>query len=1192
MTTQREIERSRGRGGEMVREQGGEMVREQGGEMVREQGGEMVREQGGEMVREQGEEMVKEREVERWARSFVVCIEIGEDTDEIHLEKPNIIKIVGSDSDTIIDTQYNTKNSDSDAKYSNSDAKNSNSKSIYSNGDHKLDNTLNVDKSDNKPSVDVTLDNTINSIIYIDDHNIGKEEHDHKYQDINSVDHAEEHEIKIVTFDQKPESLTLETDNLRTSETLGNENLQNLVPDLLPPSYSSSNEIEKVDKVDTTSDVPSTGTGVKCDEFSCLNNGNCVDDGSVYRNKLRCNCELGTFGEKCEHIVDVRYPRFYGNSYLALPVLKNGYKEIDLQLEFKPTAQYGLLLFSSEFEDARSDFISVAIIDGLIEFRYCFILDDYYYYEDDYYYDDYYYYEDDYYYDDYYYYEDDYYYYDYYYYEDDIYYYEDDYYYDDYYYYEDDYYEDDYYYYEDDYYYDDYYYYEDDYYYYEDDYYYDDYYYYEDDYYEDDYYYYEDDYYYDDYYYYEDDYYYYDYYYYEDDYYYYEDDYYYYDDYYYEDDYYYYEDDYYYDDYYYYEDDYYYYEDDYYYYEDDYYYDDYYYYEDDYYYYEDDYYYYEDDYYYDDYYYYEDDYYYYEDDYYYEDYYYYYDEEEDEDDDDGVYDCGTGMAILRSESTVVMETWNILRIYRYENIASIWLNQDQPVNGTSPGSYSRLTLRLNLYIGGYDKIESIGDKVGTSKGFVGCVQEVKVNGYRYDLRKSDIVGDAQFGSNIGECSEGLCDNVLCQNGGQCKVISADSHICLCPLGTVGESCQHVDDVHIPEFNQHSYLEYKGLGRTALLFLEIELVVKATKPDGLILYNGYTLDRSGDFISLALHDSYIEYRFDLGTGPAIIRSPERITLNKWHWIKISRTGMEGILEIDDRTVAIGQSQGAFTQLTVTQNLYIGGHRNFDETSKQANVTYAFEGCIQKLTMNNKVIRLIQDAISGINVDSCEHACIGEPCLHQGQCVPKKDIYTCYCPLGYSGKNCQKDVDRNMLNPRFTSESFLMYSQKNIAKRIGGDTLDVQLSIKPQSTNGLLLWSGPNVIQATSDYISIGIKDGIIQFRYNLGSGDAIIISNVTNLYDGLWHNIHVKRDKQIGYLTVDGNTVTGQSKGSYTMLNTNKILYIGGMTDVFHDTLHKYTTGYSGCMKDVIFDEDFMLNLLESADNGRNIIPCS
>lgn len=58
-------------------------------------------------------------------------------------------------------------------------------------------------------------------------------------------------------------------------------------------------------------------------------------------------------------------------------------------------------------------------------------------------------------------------------------------------------------------------------------------------------------------------------------------------------------------------------------------------------------------------------------------------------------------------------------------------------------------------------------------------------------------------------------------------------------------------------------------------------------------------------------------------------------------------MEGVLEVDGQQVAIGQSQGAFTQLTVTQNMYIGGHRNFDETSRLANLSESFEGCVQKV-----------------------------------------------------------------------------------------------------------------------------------------------------------------------------------------------------------------------------------------------------
>ena len=78
------------------------------------------------------------------------------------------------------------------------------------------------------------------------------------------------------------------------------------------------------------------------------------------------------------------------------------------------------------------------------------------------------------------------------------------------------------------------------------------------------------------------------------------------------------------------------------------------------------------------------------------------------------------------------------------------------------------------------------------------------------------------------------------------------------------------DIHIPSFGGSSYLQYIGLRRALLAFANIELVFKATDPDGLILYNGYATDGTGDFISLALRNGTLEYRFDLGTGPAVIR----------------------------------------------------------------------------------------------------------------------------------------------------------------------------------------------------------------------------------------------------------------------------------------------------------------------------------
>jgi len=78
------------------------------------------------------------------------------------------------------------------------------------------------------------------------------------------------------------------------------------------------------------------------------------------------------------------------------------------------------------------------------------------------------------------------------------------------------------------------------------------------------------------------------------------------------------------------------------------------------------------------------------------------------------------------------------------------------------------------------------------------------------------------------------------------------------------------DIQIPSFDGHSYLQYIGLRRTVLTFAEIELVFSPSQPDGVLLYNGYATDGTGDFLSLALRNGTVEYRFDLGTGSAVIR----------------------------------------------------------------------------------------------------------------------------------------------------------------------------------------------------------------------------------------------------------------------------------------------------------------------------------
>jgi hypothetical protein len=75
-----------------------------------------------------------------------------------------------------------------------------------------------------------------------------------------------------------------------------------------------------------------------------------------------------------------------------------------------------------------------------------------------------------------------------------------------------------------------------------------------------------------------------------------------------------------------------------------------------------------------------------------------------------------------------------------------------------------------------------------------------------------------------------------------------------------------------------------LGEEALTWLDFEITLKPTAPNGLILYNGHRGDGFGDFMALYLRDGCVEFAYDLGTGAGIVTSQHRISLGEWHRVR--------------------------------------------------------------------------------------------------------------------------------------------------------------------------------------------------------------------------------------------------------------------------------------------------------------------
>ena len=62
-------------------------------------------------------------------------------------------------------------------------------------------------------------------------------------------------------------------------------------------------------------------------------------------------------------------PQFTGHSYMALPTLTNAYSDLQMSIEFRPTAHNGVLLLTGESADMTGDYLSLLIRDGHVELR-------------------------------------------------------------------------------------------------------------------------------------------------------------------------------------------------------------------------------------------------------------------------------------------------------------------------------------------------------------------------------------------------------------------------------------------------------------------------------------------------------------------------------------------------------------------------------------------------------------------------------------------------------------------------------------------------------------------------------------------------------------------------------------------------------------------------------------------------------
>lgn len=220
-------------------------------------------------------------------------------------------------------------------------------------------------------------------------------------------------------------------------------------------------------------------------------------------------------------------------------------------------------------------------------------------------------------------------------------------------------------------------------------------------------------------------------------------------------------------------------------------------------------------------------------------------------------------------------------------------------------------------------------------------------------------------------------------------------------------------------------------------------------------------------------------------------------------------------------------------------------------------------------------------TGFGGENCQYAvneCAKDPCKLPKKCVP--DVtergWHCACDEGFFGVNCDKETSKcneeNCYNPRnpvtFSGKSYAHYKiDKSLARKTLEDQIQLALRVRTVQPTGNLMYAAGKV-----DYMILELQNGVVQYRFDLGSGEGLVSVSSIFVSDGLWHDIRLEREGNSARLIVDSkHTRTGVAPGVNGILNLQSHdLYFGAEVRP-HPTvigIEDIQRGFIGCLDDL------------------------
>uniref|UniRef100_A0A6Q2YAY3 Cadherin EGF LAG seven-pass G-type receptor 1 n=1 Tax=Esox lucius TaxID=8010 RepID=A0A6Q2YAY3_ESOLU len=428
-------------------------------------------------------------------------------------------------------------------------------------------------------------------------------------------------------------------------------------------------------------------------------------------------------------------------------------------------------------------------------------------------------------------------------------------------------------------------------------------------------------------------------------------------------------------------------------------------------------------------------------------------------------------------------------------------------------------------------------------------------GYTCDCPENFTGEHCEVNSHSGRCVPGVC-----KNGARCVDLLIGGFMCQCPPG---EYQKPYCEMSTRSFPGQSFITFRGLRQRFHFTVSFMFATRDT--NALLLYNG-RFNEKHDFIALEIIKEQIQLTFSAGEDKTTV-SPfvlGGVSDGQWHRLllhyynkvivvfltllmttlsfqpNIGRLGIPhgpsgekvAVVSVDDCDIAMaihfggqignyscaaqGTQTGQKKSLDLTGPLLLGGVPNLPEDFPVQNRD--FVGCMRDLTIDSELVDMASYVANNGTAAGCtakKDFCTKSVCLNGGVCVNKWSTYSCDCPLGYGGKNCEQVMPSPQ---QFDGHALVWWREPEVTI---GVPWYVGLMFRTRQSSGTLLQANAGDFSK----IHILLSGRHVRFQVFLGVRRVALLDfPQVRVSDGAWHHVlvelkSIKDGKDIKYMAL-------------------------------------------------------------------------